>query len=59
MLGFALNSKRLKDKLMDTTALIAEVRSAQPAAPARPNAPLQPPSRPSLPQLTWWPGPRR
>mgnify|MGYP001811481519 CR=1 FL=1 len=25
MLSFALNSKRLKDKLMDTSALIAEV----------------------------------
>ncbi len=31
MLSFALNSKRLKDKLMDTSALIAEVRTGNAA----------------------------
>lgn len=31
MLSFALNSKRLKDKLMDTSALIAEVRTGDAA----------------------------
>jgi len=33
MLGFALNSKKLKDKLMDTNQLLAEVGGARGVLP--------------------------